>query len=210
MKTQLKYIFSALILVSFFLSGNPVFARSLWMKNTTDERGMFSDKVASRVGDILTVNVNHTATMNNKLDTKNVKKDASIINTFVSLLYPNSDFGKHEGTLPSTNLSTANTYSGGGEIKNTSTLTATVSVTVIDVLPNGNMVFEGVRDISFSGETQFAVLRGIVRYYDVTTDNTVDSNKIADAQIHFIGEGELSPAQRKGWLLKFYDFVKPF
>jgi len=83
-------------------------------------------------------------------------------------------------------------------------------VQVIDVLPNGNLVIEGLREISFSKEKQYAELHGIVRPYDVQSDNTVDSTNIAAAQIDIVSEGTLTDAQKKGWLLKLNDKMNPF
>jgi len=80
----------------------------------------------------------------------------------------------------------------------------------MDVLPNGNLVIEGLREISFSQERQFASLHGIVRPYDIQPDNTVDSTNIAGAQVQIVSEGTLTDAQKKGWLLKLNDKTNPF
>ena len=90
------------------------------------------------------------------------------------------------------------------------TITARSAVQVIDVLPNGNLVVEGTREISFSKERQFVSLHGIIRPYDIQPDNTVASSNVADAQIQVISEGELTDAQKKGWLLRLNDKINPF
>jgi len=59
-------------------------------------------------------------------------------------------------------------------------------------------------------ESQYASIRGVVRQADVQKDNTVLSTNIADAQVEFVPEGDLTDAQKKGWLLRFYDKIKPF
>ena len=81
---------------------------------------------------------------------------------------------------------------------------------IADVLPNGNLVLEGARRVSFSGETQLVVLRGIVRPADVSPVNTVLSTNIAEARLEFLSEGELSSAQKRGWLSKLYQALRPF
>ena len=169
---------------------------------------MFADKVASRVGDIFTILLNEATTMKNDLKL-NTTKSASIVQKVTEYLFATSGFGTHDGNRPSTNITGDQSYSGGGGIDNKSTLATNVSVTVIDVLPNGNLVFEGVRKIAYSKETEYAVLRGVVRTYDITPANTVKSEQIADAQLEFIQEGSLSAAQKKGWLMRFNDFVNP-
>ncbi len=78
-----------------------------------------------------------------------------------------------------------------------------------DVLPNGNLVVEGTRIISFSGETKYAEMSGIVRHDDVAPDNTVLSTNIADAKVKYIDEGSLTDAQKKGWLSRGFDRFNP-
>ena len=79
-----------------------------------------------------------------------------------------------------------------------------------DVLPNGNLVIEGVRVVTFSGETQYVVLHGIVRSDDITAANTVLSSDVADARVEFVSEGSLTDAQKRGWLSKVYERLRPF
>lgn len=107
-------------------------------------------------------------------------------------------------------MSGDNTHEGGGEISNQQTVTGRISVIVIDTLPNGNLVVEGVRVVSYSGETQYMVLRGIVRIYDIEVDNTILSSEIADARVEFISEGSLTENQRKGWFVKINNLLNPF
>jgi len=207
MKVPSKYIFKIALVFLLVANAN---AQSLWLKRTTNERGMFADRVASNVGDILTVLVDETTKDERKLKTE-TKKSASFVGAVTSYLFPNSSFGTHKGDFPETNVSLDNdNYSGEGNITNQSTLQLSGSVTVIDVLPNGNLVIEGRRSILFSNEREFAIFTGFVRPYDIKSDNTIKSTQIADVQIHLIREGSASAAQKKGWLERFKDFVNPF
>ncbi len=81
---------------------------------------------------------------------------------------------------------------------------------VADVLPNGNLVIEGVRLVTFSGESQYVVLHGLVRPDDINPDNTVVSTNVADARVEFFSEGSLTDAQKRGWLSKLYEKLRPF
>ena len=193
-------------------------AGSLWKEGLTDERGMFADKRAKRVGDILTIIVQETASVSNSEALKTSKSSKSgvaniadaVIKQFITKL-PNK--GATPLLDPKTlNLSStgSNDYTGGGEIKNSQTIATRAAVQIIDVLPNGNLVFEGLREVSFSKERQFASLRGLVRAYDIQPDNTVLSSNIADARIEIISEGTLTDAQKKGWLLRLNDKINPF
>ena len=113
-------------------------------------------------------------------------------------------------SVPGLATAGASDYTGGGEIKNSQTIATRCAVQIIDTLPNGNLVFEGIREVSFSKERQFASLRGIIRQYDIQPDNTVLSINVADARIEIVSDGTLTDAQKKGWLLKLNDKLNPF
>lgn len=228
MKAKFKSTSSLALAATLLVTALPAHAGSLWREGVTDERGMFADKRAKRAGDILTVVVQETASVANSLTLKTAKDSKSgvagaastLLNTFLTL--PGAlldkqikDVKKAVPTItipdvPTLPVSGANSYDGSGEIKNSQTISNRAAVQVIDVLPNGNLVVEGLREITFSKERQFASLRGIVRQYDIQPDNTVLSSNVADARIEIISEGVLTDAQRKGWLLRLNDKVNPF
>lgn len=189
----------------------PLVARpqSLWKPNVS--QSMLCDKRAHAVGDIVTIIVQHSAVASKDNSTSTSKKstiDASVS----SFLYSpaNSGLMTKNGTLPAINASGANTFDGSGKISNNETIADKIAVRVIDVLPNGNLVLEGTRQVAFSGESQQAVLRGVVRQEDITSANTVYSYNLADASIKFIGKGTISDSQRKGWAMKIWDKITPF
>ncbi len=76
--------------------------------------------------------------------------------------------------------------------------------------PTGTLVIEGARRITFSGETQYVVLHGLVRPDDISSANTVISSNVADAHVEFVTEGTLTDAQKRGWLSKLYEKLRPF
>lgn len=184
-------------------------AQSLWRADSS--RSIVCDKRAHLVGDLLTILVqeNNTATKNNSTSTaKNSSIDASIA-TF--LYSPGaSGFMTKGGQMPALKTSAKQAFDGGGKISNEEKITARIGVRVLDVLPNGNLVIEGRRTTSFSGETQEAVLRGVVRAEDITSNNTVFSYNIADATIKYITSGTLTDNQRKGWFTKIWEKLTPF
>ncbi len=186
-------------------------ADSLWTSAGSPERSMFSDKKAGRNGDILTVIVSETAATSSS-QSKKSNKESSIDAGISQFLFPPaaSALGTHNGALPGTKLSGKSDFSAGGQISNSQSLTARAAVLVTDVLPNGNLVIEGVRMVKFSGESQYVVLHGLVRPEDVSASNTIASSNIADVRIEFISEGSLTDAQKKGWLTKLYDKLRPY
>lgn len=199
------------IFTSVFLFGAALIAKadSLWTSPTNSEKSMYADRKASRKGDILTVVIAESVAQSSS-QSKKSGKSSSVDASVTSFLFPSSGLGKHKGELPVTGLSAKNDFSGSGQISNTQSLTGRAAVLVSDVLPNGNLVIEGARVITFSGETQYVVLHGIVRDDDVTSSNTVDSTNIADVRVEFISEGELTDAQKRGWLTKLVDKLRPY
>jgi len=168
---------------------------------------MIADRKAARPGDILTIVVSESVTAQNSQSTKS-SRDSSISDAVTSFVYPG--LGTHKGALPSVQLAGKAAYDGGGDISNNQSLVSRAAVLVTDVLPNGNLVIEGVRIVTFSGETQYVVLHGIVRRDDIASDNTVTSSNIADARVEFYSQGQLTDAQKRGWLAKFYEKMRPF
>jgi flagellar L-ring protein FlgH len=199
------------ILATFCCLGAVAHAESLWTSPANSERSMFADRKASRVGDILTVVIAESVATQSSQSTKS-NKSASINAGIDQFLFPPalSGLGTHRGVLPATKMSAANDFSGGGQINNTQSLSGRAAVLVADVLPNGNLVIEGVRVITFSGETQYVVLHGLVRAEDVSSANTVASTNVADVRLEFISEGALTDAQKRGWLTRLYDKLRPY
>ena len=185
-------------------------ADSLWSERASP-RPMVSDKRAAAVGDILSIVVQESSVASKDNSTSTSKKtglDASIS----SFLYSPqaSALLTKAGKLPALKVDAKHDFDGSGKINNSERIVARVAVTVIDVLPNQNLVVEGRRQTSFAGESQDVVLRGVVRPFDIAANNTVFSYNVADASIRFISKGTVSDAQRKGWFTKIWDKVTPF
>ena len=192
-------------------STTAVLADSLWTSPANSEHSMFADRKAARTGDILTVVISESVEQKSSQSTTS-SKSSSIDAGISQFIYPPalSGLATHGGALPATKMAAKNDFSGGGQINNTQNLSGRAAVLVTDVLPNGNLVIEGVRVTTFSGETQYVVLHGLVRADDVTSANTVDSTNVADVRLEFISEGALTDAQKRGWLTKIYDTLRPY
>src|SRR5581483_7692910 len=202
---------TGIALLALTLPWTPLSADSLW-KDDTSSDSMFADKKAHRIGDILTVIVkeNNGATRNDNTSTSKKTTVSAEIQNF--LWGPANGFGflTRGGQYPQMAFQSANTFSGGGQIGNQETINSAISVKVIDVLPNRNLVIEGRRQTAFSGEKQDAILRGIVRYDDISATNSVYSVNIADATVQFISHGTITDNQRKGWFNRVWDKFSPF
>ncbi len=182
-------------------------ADSVWPANNT--RGMLADRRASRTGDIVTIIVQESVSSQNSQSSKADKK-SSAGNTISQFLFPlaASAAGTHNGAYPGTTYDGSNAFASSGETSNKASLTSRAAVVVTDVLPNGNLVIEGVRHVSMGGERQYLVLRGVVRPDDITSANTVASTSIANATVEVITEGSLTDTQKKGWLTKLYELLR--
>jgi flagellar L-ring protein precursor FlgH len=184
-------------------------AQSLWQEGNS--RNMVGDKRAFAVGDVLSIVVQESSTATKDNSTKTARKadiDAAIDAFFYS---PNaSKLLTKGGQLPALRLNSSQNFDGSGKINNSERIVARIAVRVIDVLPNQNLVIEGKRQTSFGGETQDAILRGIVRPYDISANNTVFSYNVADASIKFVSSGTVSDSQRKGWFFRLWEKISPF
>jgi flagellar L-ring protein FlgH len=183
-----------------------VSAASLWTDGGSD-RSMYADRKAARSGDIITIMVSESVAAQSSQSKKSTR-DSSVSDAVQSFLYPST--GLHKGVLPSIQFGGKAAYDGGGDVSNNQSLTSRAAVLVTDVLPNGNLVIEGVRVVTFSGETQYVVLHGIVRPDDISSANVVQSSNIAEARVEFVSEGALTDAQKRGWLSKVYEKLRPF
>ena len=219
-------IFSVACVAAIATGASQAQANSLWVKAGNTEQSMFADKVARGIGDILTIVVDENTTVNQSALLRTYDNSQGGFGIFPALNATLQGFlqampglvSKATGnsvaaddiTIPTLDFATSGKWNGGGETKNILTVSNRTAVTVVDVLPNGNLVIEGAKIIRTNQEDQYAYLRGVVRPVDIEADNTISSTKIADAQVEFIPAGELTEAQKKGWLLRAWDKVKPF
>jgi flagellar L-ring protein FlgH len=187
----------------------PLCGQSLWKEDASPS--LVADRRAARVGDVVTILVQelNTATKDNSTKTgKSTSLDAKIDAFFYSPAA--SGLLTHNGRMPAIKLGSKHDFEGGGKINNTERVTARIACRVIDVLPNGNLVIEGSREITFGGETQQATLKGVIRSDDVMPNNTVFSYHIAEAAIKYTSKGTVTNAQKKGWFTRFWEKITPF
>jgi flagellar L-ring protein FlgH len=213
MSKLLTIALSSLLLLPF----GAVDAVSLWTKSTNHQKGLFVGKRAYAVGDLITIDVSESSSLAASQNSVR-NRQSQVENAVKQFLFANSNMGKHNGGLPGTELETKSSNKGGGSIANTQDLKGRVSVVVIDTLPNGVLVLEGARMVTFSGESYYAVLKGMVRKEDIGFGfkdglryrNIVSSQYIADAQIEFVSKGSLNDAQKESWYQRLASIVNPF
>lgn len=172
---------------------------------------LYADQKACRVGDILTVLIEES--MEASKDAKSTSSKANSMSGSGSLTSPKVD-GKSgswgTASLPGWQLDTSQSFEGGGTSANKDSFLATMSVTVRDVLPNGNMLIEGTRAVVIRDDRVNVILSGMIRPQDVSGDNTILSTRIADASIRYEASGTLARNQEKGFLLRALEWINPF
>ncbi len=162
---------------------------------------LFEDHTARRVGDILTINLVEKTDAKKEADNE-VKKDNTTSISIPTIL------GKSNreilGYQLDTSLTSANDFSGEGETNQSNELTGSITVTVVELLPNGNLKVRGEKRVTLNDGNEYIRLSGIVRPVDIDADNTIPSTKVADATIMYTGEGAMADASKMGWLARFF------
>ncbi len=173
---------------------------------------LFEDVKARRVGDLITIILSERTSASKSANTS-TDRTTSIGIESPTLLGAIPTF-KAPGFLPldnnrnntlETTLGSANTFEGAGDSNQSNSLTGSITVTVADVLPNGNLVVRGEKWLTLNQGEEYIQISGIVRQQDVRTDNTVLSTLVADARIAYSGKGMLASANKPGWLAKFFN-----
>jgi len=184
----------------------PLGAESLF-----DARGasLFKDHTARMVGDIVTVIVSEATDAENKGSSefdKNTKVSGGIrVDGFLDYMFP----GWFEPMEPIKNMDIDPTEKSGGSGKTSqgNTFTTRITATVIEVLPNGNLVIEGTKAIKVNEEKQDLVLKGVVRPEDISPMNTVLSTQIADVEMFYKGKGPVSQRNKPGIISKIFNWI---
>lgn len=173
---------------------------TLWMT------GLFGDVRARQVNDLVTVrvieNVLATGSANSTLD-KNSSGSASVTKLFgLDTKFP--------GFLDPTSLAAlgANTeFAGGGMTTRQGNLNAVVTARVAEVLPNGDLALEGIREIDINGDRQIVVLTGVVRQADIGPGNVVPSTAVGQMRIRYFGQGLIKDNLSPGWLVRVLNKI---
>lgn len=168
------------------------------------EVDFFSDIRPRRVGDSLTVVLKERTNASKKNAAKVEKEtDMTIANPMLFGRAPSVTIGGKKYTLEQS-LESEQKFDGEGAASQSNSLTGEITVTVAEVLPNGNLVVQGEKILTLNRGHEHVRLSGIVRPEDVAMDNTVPSTRVANATIVYSGEGEVADASAMGWLARFF------
>jgi flagellar L-ring protein precursor FlgH len=187
----------------------PATRGSLWRPGS---KTFFRDPRARGVGDLLTVAVNlqeqaefanQTALTRTTANNVAIAK-ASGLGSWLSHIIPGIN------TDPTVAASGADSTQGQGDIKRSETITVNVAATVLRVLPNNNLEIAGSQEIRLNNELREMQLRGVVRPEDISSENTISSDRIAEARIAYGGRGISSDLQRPTWGQDVLNRLAPF
>jgi len=165
-------------------------------------QSLFSDIKAHRVGDILTVLIVEQSRATSQVETKTEKSSSAEISGGPGI----GPFLKHIPIF-SADTKMKNDFEGKGENVRTGTIRAKMSVTVVEVRENGDLVIEGSRVTGISGDKETLTLSGIVRSRDIGSDNTIESYLIADAEITYTGKGNSTTSTRPGFISRLVNWI---
>ena len=185
-------------------------ADSIWQRREPRSAYLFVDERARRVGDVLTVQIQEETDIGHK-DQRNLSKDSNASAVFTFKGSTTGGKSSRSGTFDfEPSGSSQRGFDGSSAYTVGRTFVDTMSVMVIDVFPNGNLVVEGFRRQTVSGDVRMMRVSGVVRPDDISLTNVVLSPSITNLQIEYIGNGPEMRFVNQGYLGKLMNFVWPF
>lgn len=201
---------ASLILIFFvFCAVDRLEADSIWAKRDQNKKDLYADDKARHIGDVLTITISEESKVDNKA-TRKLSKETT----------RDQDFDGKVGIehilpeIPAFKFGVGTTYSntldGKSDYKDEREFTDSISVIVIDIMPNGNLVILGTRDRNIANDIQTIEVSGIVRPSDIAFDNTIKSEQVANFSITSRNKGVGAQYMRPNWLGRIFDVIWPF
>lgn len=163
---------------------------------------LYSDVKARRVGDIITVTLSENTNASKSAGSTSSKASTMNVNPIVGLGGNPLNIGNQAIQL---GMDSSNDFSGDSQATQSNSLNGNISVTVIEVLPNQNLIIRGEKWLTLNNGDEYIRLTGIIRPADIAPTNEIESTKIANARIQYSGKGSFARAQEKGWLTEFFS-----
>lgn len=176
-------------------------ADSIWERRDPRYANLFQDVRARNIGDILTIVVSEN-TVANEQDQRNMRKT-----TFADALFGWGTKGQPGQLLSGTS---DRRFDGTAQVSTNRVFTDRLAVTVVDMMPNGNLVFEGYRSRVVEGEERVLRITGVVRQYDIGVGNVVPSSAVANFRISYLGRGPESRFVNQNYLGRIINHVWPW
>ncbi|HYD51298.1 MAG TPA: flagellar basal body L-ring protein FlgH [Gemmatimonadaceae bacterium] len=180
-----------------FLSGGSTRAESLY--DAQSFRAFTADRKAHRVGDVVTVHVFENSSASTTSDTSTQRNHGVSARAGTSAI--------NGGRQIDGSIELGSAFDGGGVTQRANRLLATLTVTVQEVLPNGDLRLAGEQLLTVNQEQHKVKVEGRVRPHDVSADNVVLSTRIADAKVSYAGQGDLTNRHKRTWLRMLIEFL---
>jgi flagellar L-ring protein FlgH len=159
-------------------------------------RPLTADNKAFRIGDVLTVQVFENSSASTSADTGTSRKNGIA-----------AELGHRGTTVAQTSIGVSGDFEGGGRTQRANRLLVTLSVSVREILPNGDLRVGGEQTLTVNQEPQRVTLEGRVRPVDISDANIVLSTRLADAKITYVGEGDIAERNQRPWWRKLMDWI---
>jgi flagellar L-ring protein precursor FlgH len=182
-------------------------AGSIWAKRGASTPAPYTDDVARRIGDVLTIKITEGSKVDNKAK-RDLQKQSSLSSDFDGQL----GIGHILPRMPGFTMDAQsdNALKSKADFKDERSFTDQITVVVVDILPNGNLVVTGTRDRNIAGDTQTIEVSGLVRPSDIAYDNTVKSQQVANFRIVTKNSGISDPYTKPGWLGQIVNIIWPW
>jgi flagellar L-ring protein FlgH len=192
------------MLVSTDSTGS-IYQPAMYAQSNSRYMPLFEDRRARNVGDTLIIRIEETLTASKSSNSSVSRKGSSTFSVPLVSGLPGKSFqGAGLGA------SSANDFEGKGDSDSANKFTGTIAVTVIEALPNGNLVVSGEKQLGINQGSEFIRFSGVVNPSNILSGNIVSSTQVANAQIEYRGNGQIDSAQVMGWLARFFMTFLPF
>jgi flagellar L-ring protein FlgH len=163
---------------------------------------LFEDSKAFRIGDLLSVTLSESTNASKSAETTTAKDDS--VSLGAGTLLGLTPTYKGDAVLNNA-LEAQRAFTGSGDSAQSNSLRGEITVMVVDIYPNGNLLVRGEKILGLNQGSEFIRLTGIVRPQDVSANNIVLSGKLANSRIYYGGGGVVAESNTKGWLSRFFD-----
>jgi flagellar L-ring protein FlgH len=167
----------------------------------TLNNGMYSDTSAHKVGDIISVTLEEKTSASKKAATDLSKKDT---NSFGDITLGSKKL-HYKNLTPTLSSSNSSTFDGSAKANQSNSLSGQISVSVVKVYSNGNLQVQGEKWLMLNNGNEYVRVTGLIRPADISSDNTVSSQRIANARIQYGGTGDFAETQERGFLSRLFN-----
>lgn len=212
MSTSKHFLSLILSLMGLWIQGgaSEVYGESIWAKRSQENSLLFFDTRARHMGDLVTVVISQATDVDSR-EKRGMNKSTQAGSTFDVDAESGGGFGGQAANAAfDFGLTSNREFDGGSNYRSAQGFTDRVTATVTQVLPNGNLVIAGQRDVQVAGEARSLILTGVIRPIDLSPQNSVNSLFIADFKLAYEAAGESQAFSRQGWLGRGVNRLWPF